>query len=130
MKTVYTCFCTDVIHEGHLNIIRNARNYGKVIVGALSDEALIRFNKFPTISLEERINLYRKIQMRIGGLGQQGDIANRPRLDCACRVYSAGNHQKRTRDGSDRLARRRLIRKVNRAFFCLHRGSGTPHEKL
>lgn len=58
MKTVYTCFCTDIIHEGHLNIIEHAHKYGKVIVGALSDEALIRYNKFPTISLEERIKLY------------------------------------------------------------------------
>ena len=61
MKTVYTCFCTDVIHDGHLNIIEHAHQYGKVIVGALSDEALIRYNKFPTLSLEERIKLYQSI---------------------------------------------------------------------
>lgn len=61
MKTVYTCFCTDVIHEGHLNIIEEAHKRGKVIVGCLSDEALIRYNKFPTISQDERIRLYRSI---------------------------------------------------------------------
>ena len=61
MKTVYTCFCTDVIHEGHLNIIDEAHKLGKVIVGCLSDEALIRYNKFPTISQEERIRLYQSI---------------------------------------------------------------------
>ena len=61
MKTVYTCFCTDVIHDGHLNIIEEAHRRGKVIVGALSDKALIRFNKFPTISQEERIRLYRSL---------------------------------------------------------------------
>ena len=61
MKTVYTCFCTGVIHEGHLNIIREARRYGKVIVGALSDRALIRYNRFPTISQEERVRLYRSL---------------------------------------------------------------------
>lgn len=58
MKTVYTCFCTDVIHQGHLNIIEHAHTYGKVVIGALSDEALIRYNKFPTIPLGERIRLY------------------------------------------------------------------------
>lgn len=62
MKTVYTCFCTDVIHEGHMNIIAQAQKYGGVIVGALSDKALIRYNKFPTVSLEERIKLYRSIK--------------------------------------------------------------------
>lgn len=61
MKTVYTCFCTDVIHEGHLNIIEEAHKRGKVIVGCLSDEVLIHYNKFPTISQEERIKLYRSI---------------------------------------------------------------------
>ena len=61
MKTVYTCFCTDIIHDGHLNIIEEAHKRGKVIVGCLSDEALIRYNKFPTISQDERIKLYRSI---------------------------------------------------------------------
>ena len=61
MKTVYTCFCTDVIHEGHINIIEQAHKYGKVIVGALTDEALIRYNRFPTVSLEDRIKLYKSL---------------------------------------------------------------------
>lgn len=61
MKTAYVCFCTDVIHEGHLNIIENARKKGKVIVGCLSDKALIRYNKFPTVSQDERIRLYESI---------------------------------------------------------------------
>ena len=61
MKTVYTCFCTDVIHDGHLNIIENAKKYGRVVVGALCDKELIRFNKFPTTTLEERIKLYQSI---------------------------------------------------------------------
>ena len=61
MKTVYTCFCTDVIHEGHLNIIREAEKYGEVIVGVLSDEAMIRFNRFPTVGFEERLDLVRNL---------------------------------------------------------------------
>ena len=62
MKTVYTCFCTDVIHDGHLNIIKEAKKYGSVTIGALSDKALIRYNKFPTISLDERIKLYESLE--------------------------------------------------------------------
>lgn len=62
MKTVYICFCTDIIHEGHLNIIEQAHKYGKVIVGALSDEALVRYNKFPTLSLADRIKLYERLE--------------------------------------------------------------------
>ena len=62
MKKAYTCFCTDIIHEGHLNIINEAKKYGRVIVGALSDRALIRYNRFPTVPQEERIRLYRSIE--------------------------------------------------------------------
>ena len=62
MKTVYTCFCTDVIHEGHLNIIHEAKALGSVIVGVLSDEAMIRFNRFPTVSFEERIRIVEEIK--------------------------------------------------------------------
>ena len=62
MKTVYTCFSTDVIHEGHLNIIREALKYGRVVVGCLSDSASIRYNLFPTISEEERYEKYRQIK--------------------------------------------------------------------
>lgn len=54
MKKVYTCFCTDVIHEGHLNILREAKKYGEVVVGILSDAAMIKYNRFPTISIEQR----------------------------------------------------------------------------
>ena len=61
MKTVYICFNTDAIHEGHLGVIAQARNYGRVIVGALCDEAMICLGKFPTASLEDRIRLYRNI---------------------------------------------------------------------
>lgn len=61
MKTVYTCFTTDVIHEGHLNIIREALKYGRVVVGCLSDKASIRFDRFSTIPEKERIELYKTI---------------------------------------------------------------------
>ncbi len=57
MKTVYACFTTDVIHEGHINIINEAKKYGELVVGVLTDEAMVSFDRFPTISFEERIEL-------------------------------------------------------------------------
>jgi len=61
MKKVYTCFCTDVIHEGHLNVIKEAQKYGEVTVGVLADASMIRYNRFPSISLEERVELVKSI---------------------------------------------------------------------
>ena len=61
MKTVYACFTTDVIHEGHLNIIDEAQKYGEVIIGVLTDEAMVMFDRFPTVSFEERMQLVKDI---------------------------------------------------------------------
>lgn len=60
-KTVYTCFCTDVIHDGHLNILKHAKEYGRVVVGCLSDKEMIRCTKFPTTTEDDRIALYRSL---------------------------------------------------------------------
>ncbi|EEE17575.1 phosphoenolpyruvate mutase [Lancefieldella rimae] len=62
MPVVYTALGTDVIHEGHLNILKCAQEYGTVVVGALSDKALIRYSRFPTVSQEERVKLYESLE--------------------------------------------------------------------
>lgn len=59
MKTVYACFTTDVIHAGHLNIIREAQKYGRLIAGVMTDAAMVKFDRFPTISEKERAELLR-----------------------------------------------------------------------
>lgn len=61
MKIVYTCFCTDVIHDGHLNILNHAKEYGRIVVGCLSDKEMIRCTKFPTTTEKERMDLYRSL---------------------------------------------------------------------
>jgi len=61
MKKVYACFCTDIIHEGHLNIIKEATKYGQIIAGILSDAAMIRYNRFPIVSFEERRKMLEEI---------------------------------------------------------------------
>ena len=58
---VYTCFCTDVIHEGHLNLINEAKKYGDVVVGVLCDSEMVKYNRFPLKSTEERVELVKSI---------------------------------------------------------------------
>ncbi len=41
-KSIYLLLLRDIIHEGHLNIIKEAQKYGEVIIGVLSDEAMVR----------------------------------------------------------------------------------------
>ena len=58
---VYTCFCTDVIHEGHLNLIEEAKKYGDVVVGVLCDSEMVKYNRFPLKTTEERMELVKEI---------------------------------------------------------------------
>lgn len=58
---VYTCFCTDVIHDGHLNLISEAKKYGDVVVGVLCDSEMVKYNRFPLKSTEERVELVKSI---------------------------------------------------------------------
>lgn len=60
-KKVYTCFCTDVIHEGHLNIIKKAKELGSVTVGVLCDSEMVRYNRFPMKTVEERVAMIKAI---------------------------------------------------------------------
>ena len=59
MKHVYTCFCTDIIHAGHRNLLRAAAELGEVTVGVLSDPEMVRYNRFPTKTLAERMEMIR-----------------------------------------------------------------------
>ncbi len=53
-RTVYMCFSTDIIHSGHISIIKKAAKLGKLIIGVLSDEAIASYKRFPLIPYEER----------------------------------------------------------------------------
>jgi phosphoenolpyruvate phosphomutase len=54
MKTVYVGMSADLIHPGHLNIINEARKYGNVIVGVLTDKAIASYKRLPFLSFEQR----------------------------------------------------------------------------
>lgn len=62
MKQVYMCFSTDIIHNGHMNIIQEAARLGELTVGVLTDEVIATFKRYPLIPMEERIQMYRCIK--------------------------------------------------------------------
>jgi phosphoenolpyruvate phosphomutase len=51
---VYVGMCADLIHHGHLNIINNAKQYGKVVVGLLTDSAIADYKRLPALNYEQR----------------------------------------------------------------------------
>lgn len=62
MKKVYVCFATDIIHGGHINVIKQAAQLGSVMVGLLSDEAMIDYKRMPLLSFEERRQIVENIK--------------------------------------------------------------------
>lgn len=47
MKKVYVAMSADLVHPGHLNIIRTAAELGEVTVGVLTDEAIDSYKRLP-----------------------------------------------------------------------------------
>ncbi len=60
-KTVYLCFSTDIIHGGHIAIIRRAQALGELTVGVLSDEAVAEYKRFPLVPASERRVMFENI---------------------------------------------------------------------
>lgn len=59
--SVYMCFSTDMIHSGHIDIIRKAEKLGELTIGVLSDEAIASFKRYPLMPFEERKVLFENI---------------------------------------------------------------------
>ena len=53
-KKVYIGMSADIIHHGHLNIIKKAKKLGQVTVGLLTDEAIASYKSLPIMSFNER----------------------------------------------------------------------------
>lgn len=51
---VYVPMAVDILHPGHINIIKEAAKYGKVVVGLFSDEAIKSYKRVPYMSYEMR----------------------------------------------------------------------------
>ncbi|MBR4031439.1 MAG: phosphoenolpyruvate mutase [Clostridia bacterium] len=60
-RIVYMCFSTDMIHSGHIAIIKKAQKLGKLIIGVLSDEAVASYKRFPLMPYAERKSLVENI---------------------------------------------------------------------
>ena len=60
-RLVYMCFSTDIIHGGHISIIKKAQKLGKLIIGVLSDEAVASYKRIPVVPASERQVMFENI---------------------------------------------------------------------
>lgn len=61
-KRVYIAMSTDILHEGHINVINHGAKYGEVIIGLLSDKAISEYKRIPLLSFEERKIIFESIK--------------------------------------------------------------------
>lgn len=61
-RTIYLSFSTDIVHSGHMAIIRKAAALGHLTVGVLADEAIASFKRYPLLPFEERKALFENIK--------------------------------------------------------------------
>ena len=53
-KKVYVGLSADILHQGHINILKTAKKYGNVIVGLLTDDAIASYKNIPYLDFEKR----------------------------------------------------------------------------
>ena len=62
-KNVYVPLAADILHEGHLNILRIASGYGRVIVGLLTDAAIIQYKNLPFFDYDQRLKIVSNLKL-------------------------------------------------------------------
>ena len=65
-KMVYVGMAADLLHHGHMNVISAASKLGEVIIGLLTDDALVGYKRLPFLAYKERL----KIMENIKGVSQ------------------------------------------------------------
>ena len=58
---VYVGMSADLIHPGHMNILKVASSYGDVTVGLLTDKAISTYKRLPIMNFEDRFQVISNI---------------------------------------------------------------------
>jgi phosphoenolpyruvate phosphomutase / 2-hydroxyethylphosphonate cytidylyltransferase len=79
IKTVYVGLAADILHEGHINILKKANTLGKVVVGLLTDEAIASYKILPLLNYKQRESVLKNIKY-VSKLMPQKTLDYRPNL--------------------------------------------------
>lgn len=56
-KICYVPIAADILHPGHINVIKQASSYGRVVVGLLTDQAIACYKRLPFIDYQQRFTV-------------------------------------------------------------------------
>ena len=78
-KKVYIGMSADIIHPGHLNILKKASSLGEVTIGLLTDSAIASYKRVPYMSYEQRFEVVSNIK-GVSNVIPQDTLDYRPNL--------------------------------------------------
>jgi phosphoenolpyruvate phosphomutase / 2-hydroxyethylphosphonate cytidylyltransferase len=61
-KVVYIPMCADIVHTGHIKIIKEGQKLGEVTVGLLTDKAIASYKRPPFMNYSQRLAVIRSIK--------------------------------------------------------------------
>lgn len=105
-KTVYVGMSADLVHPGHLNVIRHAAELGEVTVGLLTDEAIASYKRLPYMSFDQRRVVIENIK-GVSGVVPQTTLDYIPNLRALKPDYVV--HGDDWRSGVQKSVRERVI---------------------
>jgi len=104
---VFVPMAADIIHHGHIRILKKAYNYGTTIVGLMTDSGIKTYKKPPILSFKERKEIIMSIKYVDYIVPLHGliyfEIAKKLELD----YFVHGSDWK---NGPQKIARQQLIK--------------------
>tara|TARA_Y100000768_G_scaffold302319_1_gene236165 strand:- start:3933 stop:5234 length:1302 start_codon:yes stop_codon:yes gene_type:complete len=79
IKKVYVGMSADLVHPGHMNILKEAAKLGDVTVGLLTDKAIASYKRLPFMSFEHRKEVIENIK-GVSNVISQDTLDYRPNL--------------------------------------------------
>jgi len=80
MKKIYIGMSADLVHPGHMNIIKEAAKLGAVTVGLLTDSAIASYKRLPYMTYEQRKDVIENIK-GVENVIAQETLDYRPNLE-------------------------------------------------
>jgi len=109
-KVVYVGMSADMIHPGHINILRRAAELGDVVVGLLTDEAIASYKRVPFMSFEQRQEVIANIK-GVSRVVPQTTLDYVPNLEEIKPDYVV--HGDDWREGVQKQTRQRVLQALN-----------------
>lgn len=105
-KTVYVGMSADLIHPGHLNILKRAAELGDVVVGLLTDEAIASYKRVPYMTFAQRREVVESLK-HVEQVVPQATLDYVPNLEALKPDYVV--HGDDWKEGVQRQTRQRVV---------------------